>query len=125
MNNNTFDKLQFDDLKSIVGEFCVSELGRKLLVSLNPSSNIDVVKKRLKETSEGVCILDTLGHTPLYGISNIDEVINKISKDIIIDASELVSVSEFLRGCRKFKKAMSDKEDYTNYTDTVFVYQIL
>lgn len=106
----TFEKLQYNELKEIVKSYCVSGLGKQLLDKLEPSSSIKVVKNRLNETTEARAIVDAEGHVPFLGISNIDSTIQKLEKGMILDPNELVSVSDFLRGCRKVKKFMLDKE---------------
>jgi len=68
------------------------------------------VRNRLNETTEARAILDAEGHVPFFGISNIASTIQKLEKGMILDPEELVSVSDFLRGCRKIKKFMLDKE---------------
>lgn len=110
MNKITFEKLQYNELKEIVKSYCVSGLGKQLLNKLEPSTSIKVVKNRLNETTEARAILDAEGHVPFFGISNIDSTIQKLEKGMILDPTELVSVSDFLRGCRKVKKFMLDKE---------------
>ncbi|MFD1336596.1 endonuclease MutS2 [Oceanobacillus iheyensis] len=110
MNNATFDKLQYNELKQIINSYCVSGLGKQLLDKLEPSSNINVVKNRLNETTEARKIIDAKGHIPFLGVSNIDSIIQNIEKDIILDPSDLISVSDFLRGCRKIKSFMMEKE---------------
>lgn len=110
MNHTTFEKLQYNELKEIVKSYCVSGLGKQLLDKLTPSSNLTVVKNRLNETTEARAILDAEGHVPFLGVSNIDNTIKKLEKGIILDPSELVSISDFLRGCRKIKKFMLEKE---------------
>ncbi|MFS0749431.1 endonuclease MutS2 [Oceanobacillus sp. 1P07AA] len=110
MNNATFEKLQYNELKQIVKSYCVSGLGKQLLDKLEPSSNLKVVKNRLNETTEARKIIDAKGHIPFLGVSNIDSIIQNIEKDIILDPSELISVSDFLRGCRKIKTFMMGQE---------------
>ncbi|MFT9816094.1 endonuclease MutS2 [Lysinibacillus sp. NPDC056185] len=110
MNHSTFEKLQYNELKDIVKSYCVSGLGKQLLDKLTPSPNLTVVKNRLNETTEARAILDAEGHVPFLGVSNIDNTIKKLEKGIILDPSELVSISDFLRGCRKIKKFMLEKE---------------
>jgi len=110
MNQTTFEKLQYNELKEIVKSYCVSGLGKQLLDKLTPSPNLTVVKNRLNETTEARAILDAEGHVPFLGVSNIDNTIKKLEKGIILDPSELVSISDFLRGCRKIKKFMMEKE---------------
>jgi len=110
MNQATLEKLQYNELKDIVKSYCVSGLGKQLLDKLTPSPNLTVVKNRLNETTEARAILDAEGHVPFLGVSNIDNTIKKLEKGIILDPSELVSISDFLRGCRKIKKFMLEKE---------------
>ncbi|MGE7942412.1 endonuclease MutS2 [Lysinibacillus xylanilyticus] len=110
MNQATLEKLQYNELKDIVKSYCVSGLGKQLIDKLTPSPNVTVVKNRLNETTEARAILDAEGYVPFLGVSNIDNTIKKLEKGIILDPSELVSISDFLRGCRKIKKFMLEKE---------------
>lgn len=110
MNQATLEKLQYNELKDIVKSYCVSGLGKQLLDKLTPSPNVTVVKNRLNGTTEARAILDAEGHVPFLGVSNIDNTIKKLEKGIILDPSELVSISDFLRGCRIIKKFMLEKE---------------
>ena len=127
MNNSTYEKLEFNELKEIAKSYCVSGLGKQLIDKLKPNSNIRVVKNRLNETTEARAILDAEGHVPFLGVSNIENAIQNLEKGIILDASELVSVSDFLRGCRRIKKFMSDKEFYapvlTSYAGSMTEFQ--
>ncbi|MGN4125431.1 endonuclease MutS2 [Lysinibacillus sphaericus] len=110
MNHTTFEKLQYNELKQLVKSYCVSGLGKQLLDKLTPSSNLKVVHNRLHETTEARAILDAEGHIPFLGVSNIDNTLKNLDKGIILDPSDLISVADFLRGCRKIKKFMLDKE---------------
>ncbi|MEL7646838.1 MAG: endonuclease MutS2 [Sedimentibacter sp.] len=111
MNNTTLTKLQFEELKNIVKDFCVSNLGKNMIQKLLPSSNIQTVKKRLLETSEGKILLES-STVPLQGIVNIDNIIINVEKDGVLNPEQLSNVSDFLRGCRKIKFYMKDKEFY-------------
>jgi dsDNA-specific endonuclease/ATPase MutS2 len=111
MNNTTLTKLQFEELKNIVKDFCVSNLGKNMIQKLLPSSNIQTVKNRLLETSEGKILLES-STVPLQGIVNIDNIIINIEKDGVLNPEQLRNVSDFLRGCRKIKFYMKDKEFY-------------
>jgi DNA mismatch repair protein MutS2 len=118
MNKTTLEKLQYHELKDIVKSYCVSGLGKQLLDKLMPSSNLAVVKNRLNETTEARAILDAEGHVPFLGVSNIEHIMTKLEKGMILDPSELVSISDFLRGCRNIKKFMLDKEFFAPVLST-------
>jgi MutS2 family protein len=108
LNNITFEKLQYNELKEIIKSYCISGLGKKLINQLEPSTNIKVVKNRLNETTEARAILDAEGHVPFLGVSNIENIIQNLEKGMILDPSDLISISDFLRGCRRIKKFMQD-----------------
>ncbi|QUG43028.1 endonuclease MutS2 [Psychrobacillus sp. INOP01] len=110
MNTMTYEKLQYNELKEMVKSYCVSSLGKELLDNLFPSPNSKVVGNRLNETTEARKLLDAENHLPLKGISNIGHLMEKLEKGMILGPSELVAISDFLRGCRMIKKFMLGKE---------------
>ncbi len=112
MNNNTFEKLGYYELKKKVKEYCISGLGKALVDNQKPQTNIDMVRRRLKETTEAKSIINNSNHVPFNGISDISHLIDKIDKGEILDPSELIMVADFLRGCRILKKFMKQQEFY-------------
>ncbi len=112
MNNSTLEKLHYSELKEIVKSYCVSGLGRELLDKLKPCNNIKQVERMLNETSEGRRLIDASYHMPLKGVFNITPLIEKMEKGAALEPSELITVDNFLRGCRKVKEFIKDKEGY-------------
>lgn len=112
MNNATLEKLNYKELKDIVKSFCVSNLGKKLIDKLVPSNNIKQVRRMIKETSEGRRLIDASYHMPLEGVFDISPLIEKIEKGGVLEPSEVITVGDFLRGCRKVKAFIKDKEGY-------------
>ena len=111
-NNLNYNKLHYDKLKEIVKSYCVSGLGKKLIDKLYPSSSMKNVNRMLDETSEGRRLLDAGYHIPLEGIFDICPLLDKIDKGGVLEPSELTNVYDFLRGCRKIKAFIKDKEVY-------------
>ncbi|MGL4911113.1 MAG: endonuclease MutS2 [Romboutsia sp.] len=114
MNNTTFEKLQLGEFKELIKTHCVSSLGKDLIDKLSPSKNIMVVRRRLKENNEARNILLNSNHIPLEGLFNITLIIDKVEKGMILDPIELIKIEDFLRGCKKIKSFMVDKEFYAN-----------
>ena len=123
MNNATLEKLNYNELKEIVKSYCISNLGKKLIDKLTPSKNLKQVQRMLKETSEGRSLMDASYHMPLEGIFDITPLIDKIEKGGVLEASELTTIEDFLRGCRKVKAFVKDKEGYaetlSSYGDNI------
>lgn len=112
MDKTTLEKLNYFELKEIVKEYCVSGLGKALIDKLEPSSNIKLVNKILDETSEGRRLIDASYNIPLEGIFNVVPYIDKIEKGLSLEPEELTTMSSFLRGSRKVKSFIKDKEGY-------------
>ncbi|APQ74042.1 mannonate oxidoreductase [Clostridium botulinum] len=112
MSKETLEKLHYYELKEMIKEYCVSGLGKRLIDKLEPSSNIKIVNQRLDETSEGRRLLDVSYNIPLEGIFNILPLIEKVEKGASLEPTDLTMMSNFLRGCRKVKLFIKDKEGY-------------
>lgn len=97
MNFTTLEKLQYQELKDIVKSYCVSGLGKQLLDKLMPSSNLAVVKTRLNETTEARVIVDAEGHVPFLGVSNIEHIMTKLAKGMILDPVSSSACQTFTR----------------------------
>lgn len=112
MDKTALEKLHYYELKEIIKGYCVSGLGKELIEKLEPSTDLKIVKKRLDETSEGRRLLDASYHIPLEGIFNVLPFIEKIEKGSSLEPEDLTMMSDFLRGCRKVKRFIKDKEGY-------------
>lgn len=112
MNKDTLEKLHYDELKEMVKAHCVSGLGKELIDKLQPSNNIKQINRMLDETSEGRRLIDASYHMPLKGVFNINPLIDKIEKGGVLEPDELITMDNFLRGCRGVKIFIKDKEGY-------------
>lgn len=112
MNNITFHKLQLNDLKELIKIYCVSSLGKDLIDNIKPKTSIYSVNTMLKENKEARNILKNSNHIPLEGVFNLNSLIDKVQKGIILNPEELVKIESFLRGCKKIKKFMENMSFY-------------
>ena len=113
MNTQTYEKLQLNEVKELVKIYCVSSLGKELIDKLMPSSSYKVVERRLNENNEARKIIENSNHIPLEGLFNIMPIIEKVEKGMILEPTELIRIEDFLRGCKKIKSFMIDKEFYS------------
>lgn len=112
MNKTTLEKLNYSELKEMVKAYCNSGLGKELIDKLEPSTSLNIVNRRLNETSEGRALLDASYHIPFEGIFNIKPLIDKMEKGASLEPEDLTMMANFLRGSRKLKTFMKDKEYY-------------
>lgn len=121
MNNTTLDNLQLNDLKKLVKIYCVSSLGKELIDNIKPKTSIYSVDTMLKENKEARNILENSNHIPLEGVFNLNSLIDKVEKGIILNPEELMKTEAFLRGCKKIKNFM---ENMSFYGETLSSYSL-
>jgi dsDNA-specific endonuclease/ATPase MutS2 len=112
MDKTTLEKLHYNQLKEMVKGYCASGLGKSKIDKIEPNTNINIVNRRLDETSEGRALLDASYNIPFNGIFNVSPLIDKMEKGGSLNTEDLSMMANFLRGCRRLKVFMQDKEGY-------------
>uniref|UniRef100_UPI00403FAA27 endonuclease MutS2 n=1 Tax=Candidatus Enterococcus willemsii TaxID=1857215 RepID=UPI00403FAA27 len=100
MNTKLLQVTEFNAIKQMVVDRCISDYGKELLEEKEPATALTTVKKRLAETSEAMLILASGQHVPFMGLTQIKHLTTKIAKGGILEASELTEYSDFLRSFR-------------------------
>lgn len=110
MNQETYDKTQFNMIKEKLMTYAISYYGKEQIKRLQPSSRLDVVKKRLQETAEAKALLLANLHVPFMGLNNIEHLTNQVEKGFILEPNELVSYADFLRSSRLIQSFMQKNQ---------------
>ncbi len=112
MNDKTLNTLNYNDIKEKIKEYCLSDLGKKLVDEIRPSTDIKLIRHLLNETTEARNLIDNSYAIPLKGVTDISTILFKIDKEMMLDISDLNKVTEFLRGCSTVKMFFVNKEFY-------------
>ncbi|KHM53012.1 hypothetical protein NZ47_01565, partial [Anaerovibrio lipolyticus] len=91
MEQDSFKVLEYKKILERLQNKAGSILGKELAGGLQPSSDIDEVKERLRETAEAVMV-SSMANPPLGGIRDIRELMKKIGIGAIIETSEIMDV---------------------------------
>jgi len=67
----TFSKIEFNELRRIVGEFCSCSLGKALASRLNPSRNPETINHWLRQVTQMVEAIRDISLPPLAGLADI------------------------------------------------------
>lgn len=110
MNQETYNKTQFNQIKEKLMTYAISSYGKELIKRLQPNSHLEVVKKRLQETSEAKALLMANLHVPFMGLNNIEHLTNQVEKGFILEPTELLSYADFLRSSRLIQAFMQKNE---------------
>jgi len=111
MNQDTFNKIEFDKIIDALSQFAVSLPGKETIRELVPSANLAVVKARLTETEQARALLEAGLHVPFMGLSKIDHLTSQVSKGFVLSAEELVEFADFLRSGRLIRDFFSKHQE--------------
>lgn len=111
MNEQAYEKLEFDAIRSRLVECCACSLGRERAAALRPTAAPHLVEGRLAETSEARLFLDQHGTPPFGGVSDVREQLTRARIGAALSARELQTVGDCLRGMRRLKSALGQVDD--------------
>ncbi|UXJ94323.1 endonuclease MutS2 [Enterococcus raffinosus] len=104
MNNETFEKTQFNEIKVQLSSYAISSFGKKRIENTQPHSKLSVVEKRLTETTEAKKMLDSSLHVPFMGLQSIEHITNQLEKGFVLTPQELLECADFLRSLRLIRQ---------------------
>jgi DNA mismatch repair protein MutS2 len=98
VNEHTYQKLEFDEVRAAVARACSCSLGRHLAETLTPSTRPAVVRQWLSQVSELAAAIDLVSYPPFGGIHDIHEEVNAASFPSPLEGDRLAKVAETLEG---------------------------
>ena len=108
INNN--QNLNFTQVKDILAQQAITIAAKEQLSSAQPSSNLHKVEQLLNETEEAVKILKLRQHIPFASSEDIEHLITKAEKGLILTPDDLEKVAEFLRVNRLLQRFLARHE---------------
>ena len=108
INNN--QNLNFTQVKDILAQQAITIAAKEQLSSVQPSSNLHKVEQLLNETEEAVKILKLRQHIPFASSEDIEHLITRAEKGLILTPDDLEKVAEFLRVNRLLQRFLARHE---------------
>ncbi|MCI1276061.1 MAG: DNA mismatch repair protein MutS [Pediococcus acidilactici] len=118
-DQSLFKKLQFDRVKRGVIAKAVGDFSKEKLENMPIESNLASIRVKQQETKEARIIIESGQYIPLLGLKQINRLMNKIDKGVILTPAELIEFADFLRSNRMLKKFF-EKNRYQ--TPTLYKY---
>ncbi len=84
-------------------ERCATEMAKELARSLLPSSDLEEVRRRLKETSDARRRFDQFGAPPLSGINDIRPILERAQQGMVLEPKELLTIARTLERATELK----------------------
>ena len=120
LDRKTLEQLEYSKIRSRLVAQATNSLGKGLAGELWPSTDIDEVHRRQRETGEALSVLTRKGTPPLGGIHDLDPYLQRAVKGSVIEPSELLEIIDTLEAStnlRNFFQAM--KEEMPGYQSPI------
>ena len=116
--NNSINILEFNKIKDILKTYTVSDRAKDMINKIEPSLDINLIERWLKETSEAKIILNSGSNLPLHSLSGIDNILLKLNKESILNEVELDTLNILFKDGAKLKLFMENKESLAPMVST-------
>lgn len=103
MNSKTLKTLEFDKVKNNLLSFVGTPMGKKRVVSLEPSSDLDEVSHQIAQTKDGVDILRVKGGIPVPKLADISQSLKRLDINATLNGKELAAISKILRATNEVR----------------------
>ncbi|MBN2797138.1 MAG: endonuclease MutS2 [Clostridia bacterium] len=104
MNSRALRVLEYDKIIEKLKNKASSELGKKKVLKLKPSSNPSKVKEWMDETSEMTSMVISNGNFPMGPFQGMDVFVKRAAIGGFLYPGELLMVSDTLRTARRVKR---------------------
>jgi DNA mismatch repair protein MutS2 len=109
MNSKTMELLEYNKVKEILKGFALSDITKENIDKLEPSVDIRLIEKNIKETTEARAIVDISSSVPIHSLKGVKDVKQKLEKGGILSPEDLSIVASLLDEVKKLKRFMNDK----------------
>ena len=108
--------LEFDKIRAMLSQKCVSAIGRQYADELAPSIYAARIARDLMQTSDAELFIVRNGTPPLGHISDVRGIIKRVELDAVLNPAELLQVASVLRAVRGMKRYGRDSGAAANAT---------
>ncbi|XVG95503.1 endonuclease MutS2 [Eubacteriales bacterium KG125] len=103
MNEKAFKVLEYSKIKELWSEQAVSEKVKETILDMEPYFDVYKVKEDLRSTTEGVDLIVQKGPLPIYGIYDIERIVNLSRKNGVLSMRNLLDIAYNLKTAMKVK----------------------
>lgn len=111
MDKRALKTLEYDKIRAMLADCCVSEPGRVLAEGLLPLEDYTAVEKALEETQCAESIILRKGTSPVEPFDNPEELIKRARIGAALSMKELLLAARFLNSSRRTAAALETEED--------------
>lgn len=105
--NHNLKKLEYDKILDKLSHFCKTYVGKKLATELRPLQDVNDVEKNLKETNQGVVLIQRNSCPPIDEIADITLYLKILDGNGTLSIKALIDLKNILQIAESLKKYFS------------------
>ncbi|WP_042455769.1 endonuclease MutS2 [Neobacillus dielmonensis] len=109
MNLNTFETLEFNQIKNCITRYALTVEGKSRIEQMKPSVNKNQIEAWLEEVSEAVQLLNKSASVPVHGLDGLGQILGSLNKGTALRPDQLTKLYNFLDSCAKMRRYMKEK----------------
>lgn len=103
MDSFTLNRIEFDAVRRILGEFCSSALGKNLALRIEPGRNPEIITRSLEQTTQMVRAVRDTGLPPFGGVTNITDAMNRAKPGGGATGEDFAAIAFTLEGAKNLR----------------------
>ena len=126
--DNNLKKLEFDKILENLSNYCKTYIGKAYISELRPSKNKHEIQKMLKETTQGVILIQRNNTPPINEINDISVYLKTLNSNGVLSINALLDIKKILQISADLKKyfakdylATSDFSEIEKYFNDLYV----
>lgn len=120
MNEKVLKTLEYNKIIELLKEEAASNLGRDLCAKLQPSSNLQEIKKNQQQTNDALKRIWQKGSISFSGIHDIGESLKRLEIGSTLGTGELLRICSLLKVALRVKTFSRNEDNETDSLDDLF-----
>ena len=112
MNERNLRVLEFAKIRERMAAFAITDMGRECALSIVPSSDAFIVRRRQAQTEEAATVLAYNGSNPMAAFSDVREFLKLAQIGSTLSAKTILQIGDAMKASRLVRGALvTDRED--------------
>lgn len=120
MNDHTLKVLEFDRIREMLANHCLSQMGKELAIFISPTRDREIVEKEIRQTTELKEILLYEERFPLSSMPDIRQSLKKAQMEgVLLESKELLDIAQILNVSKSLINFFKNKKDKYPHTSAL------
>ncbi|MEN6642939.1 MAG: endonuclease MutS2 [Armatimonadia bacterium] len=111
MDERTLRVLEYGKVLGLLADCAASSLGKQRALRLQPETRAEVVRARLRETTQAAATISRYGTMPLGGLTDVSEQLQKSRAQVALSGTEFLAIGALIYCAERLQKYFEEAEE--------------